>query len=291
MCILFFYLSEICSIDGYKLVLVNNRDETWDRPTKATSFWDHDSSCISGLDQMSGRSGGTWLGMSREGKIGVLLNILGQQDHTKEGRGFLVTNFISGKHDIHDYAQEILEQKNKYNGFNLILFDMGKQEDYLPVKPVYVSNASNYFSCVNMRTLPSNTSFAVSNSPLEYPFQKVMHGRERFGRIISQFPTVNMKGHLIQELFTLMSDQSSLLPDPVLEKAAVVAGLPPHRVSHQSAINVYSPDDRYGTTITTIILVDSQGTVDFIEHTLNPANQGGNNISEVHEIFSLSQIG
>lgn len=36
---------------------------------------------------MPGRTGGTWLGLSKSGKIGVLLNILGHMDPDKLGRG------------------------------------------------------------------------------------------------------------------------------------------------------------------------------------------------------------
>ena len=35
----------------------------------------------------TGKEGGTWLGMNKRGKIGVLLNILGQVDPAKKGRG------------------------------------------------------------------------------------------------------------------------------------------------------------------------------------------------------------
>ncbi|CAL1531959.1 unnamed protein product, partial [Lymnaea stagnalis] len=271
MCVIFFYLSEICTFDGYKLVLVNNRDETWDRPTRAASFWDN-GNCISGLDEMPDRSGGTWLGMNKDGKVGALLNILGQQDHSKEGRGFLVTDFITGDSDIKDYAQKVLKDKDKYNGFNLLLFDLGKQEDNLPVKPFFVSNALNYTSCVNLRTLPSNTFFGVSNSPLEYPFQKVIKGKDRFGQIVSKYPAVCMKEHLVKNLLVLMSDQTPLLPDPVLERAATLVGLSPERSSQQSAINVMSPESKYGSRTTTIILVDGKGNVDYIEQTVTHEN-------------------
>lgn len=283
---IFFYLSEICTFDGYRLVLVNNRDETWDRPTKAASFWNN-GHCISGLDEMPDRAGGTWLGMSRDGKIGALLNILGQQDHSKEGRGFLVTDYITGDSDIKDYAHKILKDKDKYNGFNLLLFDLCKEEDNLPVKPFFVSNAHNYISCVNLRTLPSNSYFGVSNSPLEYPFQKVIKGRDRFGQIVAKYPAVSMKEHLVKNLLILMSDQTSLLPDPVLERAAALVGLSPERTSQQSAINVMSPESKYGSRTTTIILVDGRGNVDYIERTVMHEVLDVCNATVIHESFKL----
>lgn len=44
---------------------------------------------FSGLDQTLGKEGGTWLGASKTGRIGILLNILGINDPRKKGRGKL----------------------------------------------------------------------------------------------------------------------------------------------------------------------------------------------------------
>ena len=42
---------------------------------------------FSGLDQTPRKEGGTWLGASKTGRIGILLNILGINDPKKKGRG------------------------------------------------------------------------------------------------------------------------------------------------------------------------------------------------------------
>ena len=49
MCLLFVYLNDEESSDGYRLILVNNRDEEWDRPTKQLQFWTDHTDCISGM--------------------------------------------------------------------------------------------------------------------------------------------------------------------------------------------------------------------------------------------------
>ncbi|XP_005096191.2 transport and Golgi organization protein 2 homolog [Aplysia californica] len=288
MCILYFCQSEIWQPDGYRLILANNRDEYWDRPTKEADFWAADKSCISGLDQMPGREGGTWLGMNSSGKLAVLLNILGQQDPNKLGRGHLVTKFISGSEDIDQYGTAIHKQRYSYNGFNLVLFDLGKQEDSLTVKPLYISNAMNYCSCVTKRNLPANTFFGVSNSPLEYPFQKVEQGRARFGRIVCQYPNVSSRQHLIDNLMGLMQDQTNLLPDPVLEVVAASVGFSPLRTGQHSAVNVYSPAQRYGSRTSSLILVDGEGQVDYVErNTFFGSDDLPESVDTVHKVFSL----
>ncbi|BFZ05509.1 hypothetical protein BsWGS_08548 [Bradybaena similaris] len=287
MCILFFCQSEICRPDSYQLILANNRDEAWHRPTEEAHFWGEHEACISGLDQEPGRSGGTWLGMNKSGKIGVLLNILSHTDFSKLGRGHLVADYINGRTSINDYAGRVLENRDQYNGFNLILFDLGTQEDCLTVKPVFVSNTRSYFSCVNLRTLPANTFLGLSNSPLEYPFQKALKGKDMFGQIVTKYPTTIGKEHLIKDLMNLMSDRTSLLPDPVLEKAAMSAGISPSRIIQQSAINVWSPETQYGSRTTTILLVDGQRNVDYIERTIYPLDSIGRE-NTVCEHFKLA---
>ena len=48
MCILFFYLNEAAEEGKYRLILVNNRDEYYTRPTRPAAFWEDNTDCISG---------------------------------------------------------------------------------------------------------------------------------------------------------------------------------------------------------------------------------------------------
>lgn len=47
MCLLFFYVNNEAKEDEFRFILVNNRDEYWDRPTKSAEKWNRES-CISG---------------------------------------------------------------------------------------------------------------------------------------------------------------------------------------------------------------------------------------------------
>ena len=60
---------------------------------------------VLGLDEQPGREGGTWLGLSSLGKIGILLNVLGNSppDFRKKGRGkFEVLCFMFEKAEVSD---------------------------------------------------------------------------------------------------------------------------------------------------------------------------------------------
>lgn len=95
MCILFSYIAKRLNPNEFKLIILNNRDEFHYRPSKPTSYVNEHS--IYGMDLTPGKEGGTWLGTSRLGKIGVLLNLnsvdYGGDLSSKEGRGNFTINF------------------------------------------------------------------------------------------------------------------------------------------------------------------------------------------------------
>uniref|UniRef100_A0A8R1EFZ4 Transport and Golgi organization protein 2 homolog n=1 Tax=Caenorhabditis japonica TaxID=281687 RepID=A0A8R1EFZ4_CAEJA len=98
MCIGFIKVAKTAD-EKYKLIILNNRDEKLDRPT-AEMHW-HDG-ILSGVDEQD-EARGTWLGLNRGGKIGMLLSIT-QPVHTKNqtapSRGAIVNTFLNtGKSD------------------------------------------------------------------------------------------------------------------------------------------------------------------------------------------------
>ena len=48
MCIQFVYINNEPGPDGYRLVVTNNRDEVYDRPTKPAAFWGQGNQYLSG---------------------------------------------------------------------------------------------------------------------------------------------------------------------------------------------------------------------------------------------------
>jgi uncharacterized protein with NRDE domain len=68
MCLL---LLSIKSHPVYKLIVAFNRDEYYDRPTAPAAFWEDEPDLLGGRDL---RAGGTWLGIARNGRIGVITN-------------------------------------------------------------------------------------------------------------------------------------------------------------------------------------------------------------------------
>jgi hypothetical protein len=77
---------------SYALLLALNRDELLTRPSQPAHFWSDDPHIFAGRDLVQG---GTWLGLSRSGRIGWLTNfrdtLVDSEAHT---RGDLVTDFL-----------------------------------------------------------------------------------------------------------------------------------------------------------------------------------------------------
>ncbi|CAB1319976.1 unnamed protein product [Coregonus sp. 'balchen'] len=71
-----------------RLILAANRDEFYNRPTKAADFWASNSEILSGLDLEEGKEGGSWLGINKRGKLAALTNYLeGRPNSDAQGRG------------------------------------------------------------------------------------------------------------------------------------------------------------------------------------------------------------
>lgn len=110
--------------DELPLVLLSNRDEFLERPTKALHQW-QDKPVYAGRDS---QSGGTWLGIQQQadihqqnGRWAAVLNFRdGIQARSDErSRGELVTNFLAGDLSPMAFARQITLQD--YAGFNLII--------------------------------------------------------------------------------------------------------------------------------------------------------------------------
>ena len=72
MCITFFYVNPAPTVGSFRLVVAFNRDEALDRATEPVKWKD---GVLCGRDMTPGKEGGTWLGISRSGRVGMLTNI------------------------------------------------------------------------------------------------------------------------------------------------------------------------------------------------------------------------
>lgn len=103
------------------LLLVANRDEFYARPTAALHGW-IDAPILAGRDL---QAGGTWLGVSRSGRLAALTNYRAPAVMRSDApsRGELVSHFLLGDVSSSDYLSQLQGTAAKYNPFNLLVFD------------------------------------------------------------------------------------------------------------------------------------------------------------------------
>lgn len=229
----------------YPLVLAANRDEFYDRPTSTAAFWEDEPRILAGRDL---RCGGTWFGVSRQGKVAALANHREMEKVQSDApsRGFLVRDFLKNEETADEYLKKLKRTGNLYNGFSLVFGDLRQLH--------YYSNKTG-----TARSIPEGIH-GQSNHLLDTPWPKVQRGKEALRRILS-----SVHDPSAEEFFALLADKTraddDLLPDTGV-------GIESERVL--SSIFVNGPS--YGTRSSTVVLVDKENNLTFIERTYNGGN-------------------
>ena len=237
---------------NYPLVLAANRDEAYSRPTAPAAFWDEGSHIYGGRAL---EKGGTWLGITREGRIAAVTNFrdgYAAKNGTRS-RGELVSNFLRGSQQAAEYARRINRDAHAYNGFNLIAGDL--DELY------YVSNRGSHVAAI------APGIHGLSNHLLNTPWPKV----ER-GRIILSDLLRHDTQELIDGLFAVLADRA-IAPDDALPDTGVGVS----RERTLSPAFIVSP--AYGTRSSSVVLVDNHGQVIFVERSFGERGRPGKSVT------------
>lgn len=219
------------------MVVAGNRDEFYDRKTAPAEFWSDYPNVVGGRDL---EAMGTWLGMTRSGRISMLTNYrdLATLKPAAPTRGKLVSDFLTSDEDPQRYLEDIAGRGRAYNGFNLIVGDVDRLW--------YYSNFGD-----GIKKLEAG-SFGLSNHLLDTPWPKVERGRAQFEKILAGDEVAP------EDLFALLADEE-IAPDAQLPST----GLPVERERALSAMFIKTPD--YGSRCSTVILVDRENNASFFE--------------------------
>lgn len=221
----------------YPFILAGNRDEFYQRPTKQAHFWDTEPEILAGRDL---KAGGTWLGMTKEGRIGVLTNYrhFHSQPGGQKSRGELIPTFLKSSLDPKNVLADIISRGHQYDGFNMIAGTSTKLN--------YISNVHN-----SLEEIPPGIH-GISNGFLNTSWPKVDVAKEKYRSATS--------GADIDEeaIFSFLKNKETYpqesLPD---------TGLSPEKEKAVSPIFIELKN--YGTRCSTLITVDKNGLVSFVE--------------------------
>ncbi|UCH07287.1 MAG: NRDE family protein [Deltaproteobacteria bacterium] len=239
MCLLLMALNTHAT---YPLILLANRDEYYERPSASAYFWDEAPSVLAGKDL---RAGGTWLGITRKGSIGAVTNYRDPAS-IRDGapsRGKLVSDFLLGELGPEEYIEKLDREAEKYNGFNLIV---GKKGQYY-----WYSNRGD-----GVRSLSAGI-YGLGNHLLDTPWPKVVKSKDALVHLLSE-----QEAPSLEELFLILADHT-IAGDEDLPDTGV--GLEWERIL--SPIFIVSPT--YGTRSSTVMLIDADNRVTFVEKTFN----------------------
>lgn len=224
----------------FRLVLAGNRDEFHDRASLAAHWWGDVNFVFGGRDLVAG---GTWLAMSRRGRIAALTNY---RDRPVRGpglrsRGELSAGFLTAAGDAASYQHGIRSSLDSFAGFNLLLF-----ESAAPLaRCTYLSNRSES----NEPQSLLRGIHGLSNHLLNTPWPKVKRLQSAIDRALDLADPSEV-------LFEALADQRPVAP----EEPDLSAG------EAQTLLRTpFIADMRYGTRASTVITVDHAGMVMFCE--------------------------
>jgi uncharacterized protein with NRDE domain len=215
-------------IPGMPLVAAANRDEFYDRPATPAAWWDDHPQVYAGRDL---QGGGTWLGVTRDGRFAALTNIRAPSEKRVDApsRGALVADYLTGQTTAQEYVAGIAKDADQYNGFNLVVGDCEQL--------IWFSNRQSN-DVRNGQPLAAGV-YGLSNDLLDSPWPKVVRTKAQFASLLCQ-------GAPEEAYFEMLSDTTHT-SDCRLPKTGVSIEL--ERLL--SAVCIESPN--YGTRSSTVV--------------------------------------
>lgn len=242
MCLILFQFQQH---RNYKLVLAANRDESYNRPTAPAQFWEDKPTILAGRDLLQM---GTWLGITTSGRFAGLTNYR-HPDHLSSGklsRGAIVTSYLEGKETCEEYLHKQALRKDDYVGYNILVGS--------PDELKYYSNVED-----KITTIPPGVH-GLSNHFLNTPWPKVELGKKHLQSYLEQVDKVDP-----DELFTILANSEEARVDDLPD-----TGIGLELEKKLSSMFIKMPD--YGTRCSTVLTIDHNNYVTFIERTFESGN-------------------
>ncbi|CAO3627989.1 unnamed protein product [Cunninghamella blakesleeana] len=275
MCILFWTVD---NHSKYQFIFAGNRDEFLSRPTSSAHIWTPEEirqttgevyKVIGGTDlefkdiHNNSLQDGTWLGITTDGRFSALTNYreLKSKDDQTKSRGFLVRDYLKGNMKVDDYLHQRMLDASDYSGYSLLCMhfkpreskkDNNDNDDEL----IYITNRNNDEPFTSIK---KGVIYGLSNSVLTNPWKKVDEGKHLFENIVKNEQLNEQQ--LVDELFHFLrttkpfQDPSNILQSLEESKERIFFPL----------MNSEEQKIAYGTRTSTIILMDNDDHITFIE--------------------------
>ena len=244
------------SIPGFDLVVAHNRDELYGRAAVPAEFWSDHPEILAGRDL---ESRGTWLGVSRTARVGLVTNFRREAPWPDQrlSRGNLVVDFLTGRAGSRPHGRRVHISRESYRPFSAVFVDAercwfvsSESEDTHEITPGF---------------------HGLSNHLLNTPWPKVTRGVAALRSLGERFRDSQDTDALVESLFRELRDDRSAAgaeatrgsPDAAVSEDDGAAGGLPLSSDPRESIFVRTAD--YGTRASTVVLLATSGVVRFAE--------------------------
>lgn len=301
----FRFLSIMLTIWGSAFIALSNRDEYFQRPTSRAKFWNPPHDDVLGPYDLARPEHGTWIGISKKGRLAILLNFHELNASKHKGlisRGLFPKEFLESDEPTEEwinnaykkYGEEGLKDSGGFTMFCGVLRQSKVSSDKIepfgllsnrgaPALKLFASGMVDKDESIvindSVPYAPTNSdirsdTISISNSQVTEPWPKVHLGVQSLDEIVHQSPV--SEEHLIKQLKEILVKNTFPLEIAKQEKATDDVFYHVRKSIFVPPINVSLPDNSdlgdgtyYGTRTNTIILVSKTGHVKYIERTLH----------------------
>lgn len=242
--------------EGALFTLAANRDEFFRRTAEPMHWWSEVPTLLAGRDLVGG---GTWLGMTRDGRFAALTNYRAPREMRADAptRGTLVSAWLTEPRTTPlDYLRRVARDGEIYNGFNLIVGDWTRRQ-----LGWYCNRSSAPPALLEAGT------HGISNAVLDTPWPKLVRKRSELAARLA----ANSNAPLAS-LVEMMRD-----PQLARDDELPATGITLERERALSAAFIDTPD--YGTRGTTALRVSVRGEAISVEVTERSDDNGSHRIA------------
>lgn len=222
----------------WKFIAIGNRDEFHARPAEPLARWEKPGHLLAGRDTTAG---GTWLGVSEQGRFAVITNLSGHgaPDAMRASRGDLLKDYLTGN--------------GRYAGLDTASF-----ADFNPFNLITVEN--------DEATIHSNRPDGSSKI-----LQPGIHGLSN-GTLAKPWPKSERLNAALRGWINADSDEPENLLADLADRAIFgsAENVTPAEPRH-SPVFICTP--QYGTRCSTVIAIDGSGAGLIIERRFAPSGQ------------------
>lgn len=221
----------------FPFVVAANRDEAFDRPAARLSWWSPGPDRPQILSGRDLKAGGAWMGLTAEGRFALVTNVRKPSvpvDPQAPSRGDIVAHWLRGDQAADRYWPGVALAG--YQPFNLVAADFRR---------------GDCFWATSERACPQRMErglFGLSNAGLDTPWPKVVRLKDQMRQALEHAQDADALASL---LLSGLADRS-----PAPDDQLPCTGVSREVERMLSPAFIRSPDGRYGTRCSTVIITE-----------------------------------